>query len=180
VLQDGKSAIGGAALLCLAMSGQAQADGTSPAFPFAATGFLSGGGAWTESDFFEYEIATIVGGGDFVIPLAEYWNIQLGGAWRWDEADASGFAFAPKFHSTRFHGSAIGFWRDPSAGVFGIEAGLCDATQFSGDSSIKLGAVAEFQVSDMATWAGLAAYMCRLRRVVTIPAFMLAVMRPIT
>ncbi len=149
-----KSLIGGAAMVCLAMSGQAQAGGTSPAFPFAATGFLSGGGAWTDSQFVDYDIATIVGGGDFVIPLSGYWNIQLGGAWRWDKYEGDGLFFDPDFNLNQFHGGAIGFWRDPSAGVFGLEAGLYDPTQFSGDSFIKLGAVAEFYVSDMATLGG--------------------------
>ncbi len=78
----------------------------------------------------------------------------MGGAGRWDEWDASGFGFAPQFHGTQFHGSAIGFWRDPSAGAFGIEAGLYDATKFDGSSFIKLGTVAEFYVSDMATLGG--------------------------
>lgn len=115
--------------------------------------FLGGGGAWTDSDYVDYDIATIVAGGDFVIPVTGDWNIQLGGAWRRDKFDGTGL-FDPEFDLSQFHGSAIGFWRDPSTGVFGIEAGLYDPIEYTGTSFIKLGAVAEFYVSDMATLGG--------------------------
>ena len=181
-----KSALSGAALLTLSMSSIAQADGTLPAFPFAGTAFLSGGGAWLEPDNagqifdlddVDLEIASIVGGGDFVIPVTGLWNIQLGGAWRRDETSM----FYGSMSNTQFQGGGIGFWRDPTTGLFGIEAGL-----FSGSSGnlaapaigpvgedtrvisqqahalgrggsgafVKLGGVAEYYFSDMVTIGG--------------------------
>jgi len=158
-----KSALLGAALLGTAMTGSAVADGTSPAFPFAATGFLSGGGSWLEADKCggpgcESDIATIVGGGDFVIPVTGYWNIQLGGAWRWDETSL----FFGSMTNTQFQGGGIGFWRDPAMGLFGIEAGLYSSSEFSpskrvfdfGQDYVKLGGVAEYYFSDMVTIGG--------------------------
>ena len=68
-----KSVLGGAALLGLSMAGTAQAE---PDYMFAATGFVSGGGSWLSFDGCQgggcdNDIATIVGGGDFVIPLGQ-------------------------------------------------------------------------------------------------------------
>jgi hypothetical protein len=80
-----KSLAAGAALFAVSMSGTAQADGTSPAFPFAATGFAGGGGSFLSANncvgpFCDSEIGHIVAGGDFVIPVTGYWNIQFSGA----------------------------------------------------------------------------------------------------
>ncbi len=151
-----KSVVAATMLWCASMSGNAQADGSSPEFPFAATGFLGGGGAWLDPDFpgADIEIATIVGGGDFVIPVTGYWNIQLGGAWRWEESTLNfGGGGGISFTETQFQGGGIGFWRDPMTGVFGIEAGLFSPPD-SSENYIKLGGVAEYFISDLATMGG--------------------------
>jgi opacity protein-like surface antigen len=153
-----KSIAAGAAMLGLAMTGAAQADGTSPAFPFAATGFVAGGGAFLEpsGDFLciapgacDNDIALIVAGGDMVIPVTGYWNIQLGGAFHTSHQH---FSFGGSDSLTQFQGSGIGFWRDPMTGVFGIEAGL--VSPWGRDSRlnyVKLGAVGEYFWGDAAT-----------------------------
>jgi hypothetical protein len=150
-----KACIAGAAFLGLATSGAALADGTSPAFPFAATGFVNGSGAWVDylqscqSDC-DYEIATIVAGGDFVIPVTGYWNIQLGGAWRHDR-----FIYSNgEYGFTQFQSGAIGFWRDQAVGLFGVEVGLLSPVQYDDETYVKVGGVAEYYFSDMLTIGG--------------------------
>lgn len=143
----------GAAMLGLSMTGSAQAE---PDYPFAATGFFGGGGSWTslndcQGPSCDSDIATIVGGGDFVIPLHGYWNVQLGGAFYTSHQD---FSFGGSETVTQFQGSAIGFWRDPAMGVFGIEFGvfspLGNESRFQ--NSYKGGGVVEYFFSDMVTF----------------------------
>ena len=65
------------------MTGTARAE---PDYMYAATGFVGVGGEWLEFHggcnipACESDILTIVGGGDIVLPLNGYWNVQLGGA----------------------------------------------------------------------------------------------------
>lgn len=149
-----KSILGGAVMLGLSMTGNAQAE---PDYMYAATGFVGGGGSWLslsdcQGPGCDNDIATIVGGGDFVIPLRGYWNVQLGGAFHTEHLH---FDFGGSDSTTQFQGSAIGFWRDPAMGVFGIEVG---AFSPFGDerggfqSSVKVGGVVEYFFSDMITF----------------------------
>jgi len=162
--------LGSTALMGVSMMGTAQAE---PDYAYAATGFVSGGASWLElqeggrrrkcrrgrrgcdSD----DIAHIVGGGDIVLPLSGYWHVQLGGAFHTDHEH---FFRGYSDSVTQFQGGAIGFWRDPATGVFGIEAGVFspfgkDST-FGGDidngryTSIKIGGVAEYFFSEMITF----------------------------
>jgi hypothetical protein len=155
-----KSAFAGAALLGVVMTGGASADGTSPAFPFAATASIAGGYSWLEPELgpfircigdCERELALVVGGGDFVIPVTGFWNIQLGGTWYTEHEHE----FFGSFSNTQFQGGGIGFWRDPMTGAFGIEAGLFSV---NGDNRprpdsnyVKLGGLGEYYWGDMAT-----------------------------
>jgi len=157
--------LGSTALMGVSMMETAQAE---PDYAYAATGFAGGGGSWLEPEgriqcieSCDSDIATIVGGGDIVLPLNGYWNVQLGGAFHIDHQH---FLFAGSDSVTQFQGGAIGFWRDPATGVFGIEAGVYspfgkDST-FGGDipngfqTSIKIGGVAEYFFSDMITIGG--------------------------
>ncbi len=148
-----KSVLGGAALLGLSMAGTAQAE---PDYLYSATAFVGGGGTWLSNDnnfgpFGDRDIATIVGGGDFVLPLRGYWNVQLGGAFHTGHEH---FFFGSD-STTQFQGSAIGFWRDPAMGVFGIEVGAF--SPFGDDrggffNSAKVGGVVEYFFSDMITF----------------------------
>lgn len=104
------------------MMGTAQAE---PDYAYAATGFVGGGGSWLsrdgDDDDDDDDIAHIVAGGDIVLPLHGYWNVQLGGAFHTDHQHF----FRGRSDSTiQFQGGVIGFWRDPAMGVFGIEAGF--------------------------------------------------------
>ena len=148
-----KSAVVAAALLGLALSGTAQADAD---YPYAATGHLSGGGKWLDTSasgvFFlpdngERDVALIVGGGDFVIPLDGNWNIQLGGALQAEHEHQFDIGADT---ITQFQGSAIAFWRDPGTGVFGIEGGAFSRPE--GERKyVKLGGVAEYFFGETAT-----------------------------
>jgi hypothetical protein len=145
-----KSLAAGAALFAVSMTGTAQADGTSPAFPFAATGFAGGGGSFLSANncvgpFCDSEIGLIVAGGDFVIPVTGYWNIQFSGAFFTSHIHEFG-----QFSQTQFQGSGLGFWRDPMTGAFGIEAGLYSPFE-GGVNYAKLGGVGEYYWGDMAT-----------------------------
>ncbi len=147
-----KSILASAALLGFALSGAAHADVD---YPFAATGFISGGGKWldvnADAGFLvfddEREIALIVGGGDFVIPVNGYWNIQLGGAFYTEHEH---FEFFGPNSNTQFQGGGIAFWRSPEMGVFGFEAGILSPFE-GGTQYVKLGGVAEYYFGDMAT-----------------------------
>ena len=185
-----KSGLASALLLSVAMTGSAKSEGT---YPFAATGHVAGGGSWTDRsenrscsgtcldvitifgpDDGSRDIATLVGGGDFVLPLNGLWNLQLGGAWRVDRTDfeveqffvgdpTTTFAFVPSGNglgsqtismtNKQFQGSAIAFWRDASMGLFGIEAGLQSPSRYAPTDYVKLGAVAEYFFADIATFA---------------------------
>ncbi len=151
-----KSVLGGAALLGISMTGSAQAE---PDYPYAATAFIGGGGHWTDFDGSgnvivfgdgERDVATIVGGGDIVLPLNGYWNVQLGGALRTDHEH---FIFFGPDSVTQFQGGAIAFWRNPELGVFGIEGGLFSPFE-GGVKYAKVGGVAEYFFDDMATIGG--------------------------
>lgn len=161
-----KLVLAGAAFMGVSMSGTAQAE---PDYMFAATGFVGGGGTWLEArsecvglgGSCDAEIASIVGGGDIVLPLRGNWNIQLGGAFLTDHEIISG----PFSNSrTQFQAGAIGFWRDPALGVFGIEfgafrSGVGSTRSQNGQSrynfnSFKVGGVAEYFISDMVTIGG--------------------------
>ncbi len=159
--------LGGTALMGLAMMSTAQAE---PDYPFAATGFVGGGGSWLEPEGNNIkcrggcgsDIAHIIAGGDIVLPLQGYWNVQLGGAFH---VSHEHFFRGKSDSLIQFQGGAIGFWRDPAAGVFGLEVGVFspfgkDST-FGGrdpgtvngfQTSIKLGGVAEYFFSDMVTF----------------------------
>jgi len=151
------SVLGGAALLGLSMAGAAQAE---PDYMFAATGYVGGGGSWLSSNdrciggSCDSDIAHIVAGGDIVLPLHGYWNVQLGGAFYTDHLHI----FRNHYETqTQFQGSGIGFWRDPTMGVFGVEAGVFSprSGQRSLDfNSFKIGGVAEYFFSDMITVGG--------------------------
>jgi hypothetical protein len=146
-----KSLAAGAALFAVSMTGTAQADGTSPAFPFAATGFAGGGGSFLSENNCQgprcdSEIGHIVAGGDFVIPVTGYWNIQFSGAFFTSHIHQ--FRFQDS--NTQFQGSGLGFWRDPMTGAFGIEAGLYSPFE-GGVNFAKLGGVGEYYWGDMAT-----------------------------
>lgn len=148
--------LGGAALMGVSMMGPAKAD---PDYTFAATGFVGGGGSWLRFDNCQgpqcdADIATIVGGGDFVIPLNGYWNVQLSGAVKVDHLH---FFFGGSNSPTQAQGGAIGFWRDPAMGVFGIEAGAFSPfgdNRGGFQNSFKIGGVAEYFFSDMFTIGG--------------------------
>lgn len=146
-----KSILGGAVLLGLSMAGTAQAE---PDYMYAATGFVGGGGSWLSFDGCQgpdcdSDIATIVGGGDFVLPLSGYWNVQLGGAFYTEHQHFNG---GGSFSPTQFQGSAIGFWRDPAMGVFGIEVGVYSPFGDQFQNSFKVGGVVEYFFSDMVTF----------------------------
>jgi len=156
--------LGGTALMGVSMMGTAQAE---PDYAYAATGFVGGGGSWLEFDGrcmgdCDSDIATIIAGGDIVLPLNGYWNVQLGGAFRTDHQH---FMYGGSDSAIQFQGGAIGFWRDPAAGVLGFEVGVFsphgkDSTFGGRDSSpvngfqtsIKIGGVAEYFFSDMITF----------------------------
>jgi hypothetical protein len=145
-----KSLAAGAALFAVSMTGTAQADGTSPAFPFAATGFAGGGGSFLSANncvgpSCDSEIGHIVAGGDFVIPVTGYWNIQFSGAFFTSHIHEFG-----QFSQTQFQGSGLGFWRDPMTGAFGVEAGLFSPVERRLNYA-KLGGVGEYYWGDMAT-----------------------------
>jgi len=160
--------LGSTALMGVSMMGTAQAE---PDYAYAATGFVGGGGSWLSADGDgggdvddsddDEDIAHIVAGGDIVIPVNGYWNVQLGGAFHTDHQH---FMYGGSESVIQFQGGAIGFWRDPATGVFGIEAGVYspfgkDST-FGGkinngrQTSIKIGGVAEYFFSDMITFGG--------------------------
>jgi hypothetical protein len=150
-----KSVLGGAALLGLSMAGTAQAE---PDYMYAATGFVGGGGSWLSLDGCQGggcddDIAIIVGGGDFVLPLRGYWNVQLGGAFYTEHLH---FEFGGSDSTTQFQGGAIGFWRDPAMGVFGIEVGVFspfgDNSEGGFQNSFKVGGVVEYFFSNMITF----------------------------
>ena len=151
--------LGGAALLSLSMTGTARAE---PDYMYAATGFVGVGGEWLgfhggcNIPACESDILTIVGGGDIVLPLNGYWNVQLGGAFfsHYQDVEAD---FGGAITRTQFQGGVIGFWRDPAMGVFGIEAGVFSpfGNESSGfQNSFKIGGVAEYFFSDIITVRG--------------------------
>ena len=146
-----------AGLMALAFPGQASADGTTPAFPYAATATIAGGfNSMSGSTFFgdgllDNDIGLIVAGGDFVIPVTGYWNIQLGGQFRHETGYDYGFQ-----DTTLFQGGGIGFWRDQAMGTIGIEAGLYTPQPTNSGSEetatyVKLGGVGEYYFSEMIT-----------------------------
>jgi hypothetical protein len=122
--------------------------------PFAATFTFGGGGFFTSDTLGDYDAASIVAAGDFVLSLNEQWNLQLGGGTRSDFYETTVFGPA-EFRFTGTQANAIAFWRDHNAGVFGIEAGLFSEIQFGGNF-VKLGGVAQYFVSDMATISAFA------------------------
>ncbi len=149
--------LGSTALMGVSMMGAAQAESD---YPFAATGYVGGGGSWLSpdndgDDDDDDDIATIIAGGDIVLPLSGYWNVQLGGGFHVDHIH---FSRGKSDAATQFQGGVIGFWRDPMTGVFGIEAGLFSPTGNEGSSrrkaqnSVKIGGVAEYFFSDMVTF----------------------------
>jgi len=156
--------LGGTALIGVSMMGTAQAE---PDYAYAATGFVGGGGAWLDGSSIcfdetgggggicDRDIATIVAGGDIVLPVRGYWNVQLGGAVHTNYIQPAG---GTNYTLTQFQGSAIGFWRDPAMGVFGIETGVLSPRAAEGRStnynSVKIGGVAEYFFSDMITIGG--------------------------
>ncbi len=154
--------LGSTALIGVSMVGPAQAE---PDYAYAATGFVGGGASWLDlstsgnikvkcRDSCDSEIAHIVGGGDIVLPLHGYWNVQLGGAFHTDHEH---FDFGGSNSTTQFQGGVIGFWRDPAMGVFGIEAGFFSPFGNEGggfQNSVKIGGVAEYFFSDMITIGG--------------------------
>lgn len=142
-----------AALLGASMTAQAMADGTSPAFPFAFTGTAAIGGGWVEYDDqnYSYDILRIVGGGQFVIPVTGYWNIQLGGLINAEEiSDSDG----NNWTEASFYATAIGFWRDPSMGAFGIESGIYSPDDRFSSDFVRLGAVGQVYLNDQFTITG--------------------------
>jgi hypothetical protein len=137
-----------ATLFCAFFGTVALADGTSPSFPFAATGTLGGGWAFLEEDAsFEPELRTIVAGGQFVVPVTGFWNIQFGGQWRYDYESINDFS------ATSFDGSALGFWRDSMLGTLGIETGFFSEAERA-STFAKIGGVGEYFVGETATIAG--------------------------
>jgi len=161
--------LGGTALMGVSMMSTAQAE---PDYMFAATGFVGGGGAWLDGSSncrgrdgrCDLDIATIVAGGDIVLPVRGYWNVQLGGAFH---ADHSHPFRSNTDTLTQFQGSAIGFWRDPAMGVFGIEAGVFSPRGGKGRrfdfNSAKIGGVAEYFFSDMITIGGFGGVLIPFR-----------------
>ena len=139
-----------AAAVLAAMAGASAANAGSPAasYPYSASMFFGAGGVWTSDSNGDYDIASIVAGGDFVLPLRERFNLQLGGALRSDSYHYSFYDFS--YNLTSVQGSAIAFWRDPDSGVLGAEAGLFAENQFSG-KFVKLGGVAEIYPSQQWT-----------------------------
>jgi hypothetical protein len=150
--------LGSTALMGVSMIGAAQAE---PDYPFAATGFFGGGGSWLSSgnqfeldddDGDDSDVAHLEGGGDIVIPVSGYWNVQLGGAFHTDHLH---FMYGGANSRTQFQGSAIGFWRDPASGVLGLEFGFFSPFGNEGggyQNSFKIGGVAEYFFSDMLTF----------------------------
>jgi len=148
--------LGSTALMGISMTGTAQAE---PDYPYAATGFVGGGGSWLswngdddDDDDDDDDIAHITAGGDLVLPLHGYFNVQLGGAFHTDHLH---FRFGGSDSVTQFQGSAIGFWRDPTTGVLGLEFGVFSPFGDERDgyqNSFKVGGVAEYFFSDMLTF----------------------------
>ena len=147
-----------AGVMGLALPVQAWADSTTPNFSYSATataagGFSSMSGSGFGNTPFDNDIGLIVAGGDFIVPITGYWNIQLGGQFRHETGydDTSSFQ-----DTTLFQGGAIGFWRDQAMGTLGIEAGVyvpqpTDSGSQDSASYVKLGGVGEYYFNDMVT-----------------------------
>jgi hypothetical protein len=145
------------AVLGLSVSAPAHAESY---YPFAATGHVgggvwfsettSGGGIWVIGDT-DIEVARIVGGGDFVIPIDSYWNAQFGGAIDVDHGHFDG-PFGGSFTDIQGHFNTIGFWRSQDAGVFGLELGILGGRSgFRNEKYVKAGGVAEYFFGELAT-----------------------------
>jgi hypothetical protein len=152
-----KAIFASTALLSLAMVAPAKA---ASDYPFAATGHV-GGGVWFSDTTSgggvliigdtDIEVARIVGGGDFVVPIDGYWNAQFGGAIDVDHGHFDG-PFGGSFTDIQGHFNTIGFWRSQDAGVFGLELGILGGRNgFRNEKYVKAGGVAEYFFGDSAT-----------------------------
>lgn len=145
-----------AALSTVEVASAADFDPLASMPSWAANGFIEGGGAWNDGRYErDVEVASIVAGGDIVLPLSGNWNIQIGGTGRWDESVAGPI----RYTNRQFQGDALAFWRDEITGVFGIDVGFFSPAEDTSSTVakatfLKVGGVAEYFIGETATIGG--------------------------
>jgi hypothetical protein len=122
---------------------------------YAATVSIAGAFGELDVDEFNdgYDLSSLIGSGDFVLPLHSNWNIQLSGAGRYDWLD---FDFGGNGSNTQALFNTVGFYRDPMTGLIGFDVGFYSLGYYPFANAprwsfLRAGAVAEWYPNEIFT-----------------------------